>query len=84
MATHVHGHQFTIRVMQYRRVPLQGEGQGFTTEPAGEKEYRVHVAVDIAGLADSYGPRAVASKRGKATACGGLVVIRLMGGEGGD
>lgn len=83
MATPVHGNEFTIRVEKRRRVPTanaNGEPTGFTTVSDGYRDCRVIVSVDLAGLAERYGHRAVHSQRGKATACGGLVVVRFTGG----
>lgn len=64
----------TVRHL-YKRVPLAGGGEGFTTEGDGREEISYETRIDYRVL-DDMARRAAASKGGKCTS--GPLIVRVI------
>ena len=64
----------TKRVYRYDE---QGRQRGFTTVPDGFEEATIQLCVDYQALTEWLKDRALNSKAGKATACGGAIEARV-------
>lgn len=62
-----------------RRVPT--ENGGFKTEDSGTEYADAILTIDFDGVAELLGPKALRSKRGKASAMYGAITLRVFSGS---
>lgn len=78
MTNGLHRQRFTINVPTYRR---RSEDPGDRSMVrTGFRSVDVEVEADLGGLAADLGPRAVRSKKGRATVGAGRIVVRVVKG----